>query len=42
MQILVHAVRLTLTESTIIHIEFGHKDSGDVMLRAVKKIIIST
>jgi len=42
MQIIVVAVRLTLTGSTIIQIEFGYKDSADVMLMAFKMTIINT
>jgi len=41
MQIIV-VLRLTLTESTIILIEYGYKDSADVMLWAVKMTIINT
>jgi hypothetical protein len=41
MQIMV-GLRLTLTESTIILIEYGYKDSADVMLMAVKMTIINT
>jgi len=41
MQIMV-ILRLTLTESTIILIEYGYKDSADVMLWAVKMTIINT
>ncbi|ALI37198.1 hypothetical protein NMY3_03011 [Candidatus Nitrosocosmicus oleophilus] len=41
MQIMV-VLRLTLTESTIILIEYGYKDSADVMLWAVKMTIINT
>ena len=42
MQIKVVAVRLSLTESTIILIEYGYKDSADVMLWALKITIINT
>lgn len=42
MQIMVGAVRLTLTESTIILIESGYKDSADVMLMAFKMTITNT
>jgi len=35
-------LRLTQTESTIILIEYGYKDSADVMLWAVKMTIINT
>jgi hypothetical protein len=41
MQIMV-VLRLTLTESTIILIEYGYKDSADVMLMAFKMTIIKT
>ena len=41
MQIMV-VLRLTQTESTIILIEYGYKDSADVMLWAVKMTIINT
>lgn len=35
-------LRLTLTESTIIVIEYGYKDVADVILMAVKMTIINT
>ena len=41
MQIMV-VLRLTLTESTIILIEYGYKDSADVMFWALKMTIINT
>ena len=41
MQMMV-VLRLTLTESTIILIEYGYKDIADVILMAVKMTIINT